>query len=307
MMHDDRGNQALPELRTLSRSQPPEAVRRRIVEGARLRTLDKAEHPLRRIFVGVALAGAATAALVVTTLTGTMEPGHHIDSARPGHDSVVATLASVGTGGRYSVGPHRVEIENQGRLFFEAVDPGSVRIRLEAGQATFDVEKLDGGDTFEVRTEQVLVQVVGTRFSVASVGGCSEVKVEEGRVRVLSPTAEPSTLGAGEAGRFCESGGRPGSLDLDPTTQGEGLVREALVLVSQARDLDRAAHLLDRYRVEYPNGPFVEEALFHLTLVKARLGFEEEAHDLARTFDRSFPGSPRTEKLQRMIGSPTER
>lgn len=307
MMHDDRGYQALPELRTLSRSQPPEAVRKRIVEGARLRTLDKAEHPLRRLFVGVALAGAATAALVVTTLTGTMEPGNHIDSARPGHDSVVATLASVATGGRYSVGPHRVEIANQGRLFFEAVDPGSVRIRLEAGQATFDVEKLDNGDTFEVRTEQVLVQVVGTRFSVASDGGCSEVKVEEGRVRVLSATAEPSTLGAGEAGRFCESGGRPGSLGLDSNTQGEGLVREALVLVSQARDLDRAAHLLDRYRIEYPNGPFVEEALFHLTLVKARLGFKDEAHDLARTFDHRFPGSPRTEKLQRMIGSPADR
>lgn len=305
MMHDPLEHTPLPQLRAMAGKQPSVAARSRIIAGARERTVTREAHPLRRLFLGAALAGAAAVALVVTgPLSGTLEGPS--DSPSPNvAETTAATLDTVASVGNYSIGPHRVQIDADSRLHFHRVDPRAVRIGLEEGRATFSVDKLGGGDTFEVRTDQVLVQVVGTRFTVVSSGACSEVIVEEGRVRVLSPTEEPNVLGAGDSGRFCEPTQR-GTTGSDPLSQGESLIRDALVLVSQGRDLDRAAHLLGRYWTEYPEGPFVEEALFHLALVKARLGFADEARHLAQTFERSFPESPRADKLHRMIAAPTD-
>lgn len=306
MMHDPLEHEPLPQLRTMAGKQPSAAVRRRILEGARERTLSRQNHPLRRLFVGAALAGAAAAALVITVPLFGSPTGTSDRPSQPMAGVTAATLDAVASVGDYSIGPHRVQIDADSRLRFLGVDPRAVRLDLQEGRATFSVDKLGGGDTFEVRTDQVLVQVVGTRFTVVSSGECSEVIVEEGRVRVLSPSEEPNVLGAGQSGRFCEPNQRKGVPGYDPLAQGESLIRDALVLVSQGRDLDRAAHLLGRYRAEYPDGPFVEEALFHLALVKARLGFADEARHLAQTFERTFPASPRADKLHRMIAAPTE-
>lgn len=308
MIHDELGSDALPALRALARKEPSDAARRRIIEGARARTTARAHRSFHRLFAGIALAGAATAAVALSIVSDPTGLTRSVFGTGNTPEPSVATLESVATGGRYAIGPHRVEIEDASRLRFQAIDPRAVRLELSSGQARFAVDKLAAGDTFEVRTSQVLVQVVGTRFNVSAEGECSEVSVEEGRVRVLSPSNEPSYLGAGEVLRFCaEPAPGPATLGFDRHAQGEGLVREALVLVSQGRDLDRAAHLLARYRNEHAEGPFTEEALFHLALVKARLGFLDEAQELAAHFEASFPTSPRTDKLHSLIAAPTER
>jgi len=73
------------------------------------------------------------------------------------------------------------------------------------------------------------------------------------------------------------------------------------VLVSRGQDLGRAATLFDRYRSENPQGPFAEEALFHLAVVRSRLGEKEEAQRLTEEFGRRYPGSARATRLQSLI------
>lgn len=297
-MHKDFEQDAFP-LRMLSGKGPSDAVQRRIVEGALSRTLKaRQESPFRRLFMGLALAGAATAAVAVSLPMSPLgiEREHAAQT-----EITAATLDRLAEAGTYAIGPHVVEIAGNGRLHFQGVDPRAVRLQLEDGSARFEVESLATGDTFEVRTSQVLVQVVGTRFTVSADGSCSHVGVEEGRVRVLSPSGEPTYLGPGDSNRFCEPGAGAASARLGLDGTGEGLVREALVLVSQGRDLEQAAALLDRYRASYPNGAFEEEALFHLTLVKARMGSHQEAIDLAHAFEEAFPSSARSEKLRRLV------
>lgn len=282
-------------LRSLAGSEPSMAVRQRIVAGAVDR---KNKRPLMaRAFIGLALAGAATAAVVVALRVDTVPAPIDGRAVAPVVASVDAPApGSVRSEGTFAVGPHRVIVAPGGSVLFESTG-SDTRLRVEKGSARFEVEHLQAGESFQVRTGQVLAEVVGTRFAVAADGACSSVSVAEGRVKVTEENGGIRSLGVGEEGRFCRSDA-PARAAAD---EGEGLVREALVLVSRGQDLEKAASLLARYRQDFPGGAFQEEALFHLTLVKAKLGANGEAAALAREFARAFPQSERTEKLQRAL------
>jgi TolA-binding protein len=87
-----------------------------------------------------------------------------------------------------------------------AAAPDDVSIRLEAGQARFEVQPREHG-TFVVRAGSVEVRVVGTRFTVRRLGADgAEVDVEEGVVEVRAPGVAMRTLRAGER---WSSGARP--------------------------------------------------------------------------------------------------
>lgn len=60
---------------------------------------------------------------------------------------------------------------------------------LRAGRLTAEVRPQPAGDRFAIATAQSLVEVVGTRFSLAVVGGASAVEVERGQVRVTDRAA----------------------------------------------------------------------------------------------------------------------
>lgn len=273
----------LAALRGLTGREPDAAALGRILRGAR------AGAPKRRrkripLLGGLALAGAAAAAAYLSLLPAAPTP-------------FAPRAGALAEGGRYELGPHRLEVDADGALRFQAIDSSAARLRVERGAARFQVAKLAPGDSFHVRTDQVLVEVIGTRFEVRAEGPCSGVAVEEGQVQVTGPAGVTRSLRAGESDRFCTPAGSLLPAGLPP----EAMVREALVLVSRGAELERAASLLARYRVEHPGGAFEEDALFYLALVKAQLGHAPAAEQLVRSFEREFPTSARKQKLHQLL------
>ena len=56
---------------------------------------------------------------------------------------------------------------------------------LVKGQIHCDVQHLSNGESFQIETPQAEVSVVGTHFDVKEIANTTEVKVEEGIVKVL--------------------------------------------------------------------------------------------------------------------------
>ncbi|HWV39355.1 MAG TPA: FecR domain-containing protein [Vulgatibacter sp.] len=280
----DNHEASLEALRSLSKARPPRSAEARIVAGA-LERRRPARVQLRLILAGAgALAVAALVWVGIPTLQLPMEP---IQVAATG-DSVQGGEAPTAL----AVGPHQVLVDPGGRLHVEHAEPDLSELRVEAGRARFEVEPLVAGQRFKVRTDQVLVEVVGTRFSVEAAGSCSAVEVEEGRVRSTDGRGEQVFLGAGESRRFCA----------DPGSEA-GLLREALVLLSGGEELEKAAGLLSRFRASQPDAVLDEEALYHLFLLRARLGQADEARTLAGEFLDRYPGSDRAERLGQWLGA----
>lgn len=73
-------------------------------------------------------------------------------------------------------------------------------IELSRGAAHFQVVR-DPARLFRVHSGRVIVEVLGTSFTVTKLGARSRVDVERGRVRVLWPGGQ-TELGAGENGIF---------------------------------------------------------------------------------------------------------
>ncbi len=83
----------------------------------------------------------------------------------------------------------------------------AVRVELDEGQVVAQVAKQPPGERFSVRTPNLSVEVVGTRFSVSHDAGVSEVTVEEGAVDVVFPgSSRRERLSAGEDLTASESG-----------------------------------------------------------------------------------------------------
>ena len=152
--------------------------------------------------------------------------------------------------------------------------------------------KLEAGGAFKVRTPHVLVEVVGTRFVVDAAETCTTVRVTEGRVRVTH--GAPVLLGPGDERAFCGTPPTPPAGDLAD-------LRDALAMIAEGRDLDGAATRLEGYARRRPDGPLLEEALFHLALVHARQGHQAEAVDAGRRFLRRFPESRRAARLRQEL------
>jgi TolA-binding protein len=77
----------------------------------------------------------------------------------------------------------------------------AVEVHLTGGEAEFRVVKSALRENFRVRSGDVLVQVLGTRFTVQNAGDTVRVAVAEGRVRVEAPEGV-FELGAGDEQRF---------------------------------------------------------------------------------------------------------
>lgn len=283
--HDDRQVREL--LGTLRDATPSREVRERIVQGSlrKMRRPSRFFQPLR-----LSLA-AATAALALGLGLHWVAPVSQ-PPAEPTLPAKGSLHAAHELPSSFAIGPHQVHLSPATTVKVEAAEPLLTELSLESGAAVFDVAPLTDGATFRVRTEQVLVEVVGTRFSVRADESCSMVLVEEGKVRVTDAFGASELLLPNQQRRFCP--GRTADL----------LLRDALVAISSGQDLEQAAELLGRYLREAPDSALEEEALFHLTLVHARLGNREEAARLAGEFERKFPHSARLGRLQARVGAP---
>ena len=120
----------------------------------------------------------------------------------------------------------------------------------------------------------------------------TSMSVSEGRVRVTH--GRVFVLTAGDRRRLC------GAAPTPPDGEYAGL-RDALALIAEGRDLDGAAARLERYAARRPDGALLEEALFHLALVRARQGQRDAAVDAGHRFLRRFPQSRRAERLRREL------
>lgn len=283
MSHDMENQEAsLQALRSLSGARPPRSAEARIVA----RALER-RNPGRSSF-RLILAGAGALAAAGVVWVGVSQRPIQGEALLAAGDSIRGVEGPT----TFAVGPHRVLVEPGGSLHVEHAEPNVSELRVEGGRALFEVESLAPGQSFKVRTDQVLVEVVGTRFAVEAAGGCSGVAVEEGRVRITDGRGAQVFLGAGESRRFC---GNPAAE--------AGLLREALVLLSGGEELERAAGLLTRFRAGHPDAVLDEEALYHLFLLRARLGQPDEARALAGEFLERYPASDRAERLGAWLGS----
>src|SRR5690606_2684178 len=158
---------------------------------------------------------------------------------------------------------------------------------------------LPAGHGFRVATAAALVEVVGTRFTVAIEDGCTWVAVSEGAVRVTPASSDIDELGAGSRRTYCGAGAGPGLGAEETPEADERWVREALVQVSSGRDLARATPLLERYLVHHGDGVFAEDAMFHLALLYRGHGRAADAARLIDRFLERFPRSARAGRLRR--------
>lgn len=271
-------------LASLRDAAPSREVRERIVQNSlrRMRKRPRLSHPLGFSFA------AAAAALALGLGLHWLAPGT-LEGSEPALPAKGSLHAAAELPSAFSIGPHRVHLSPSSTVKVEAAERHLTELRVEAGTALFDVAPLVDGATFRVRTDHVLVEVVGTRFSVRNDGNCSLVLVEEGKVRVTDLSGTENHLLPNQQRRYC------------PGQTADRLLREALVSISRGEGLDQAAELLTRYLREAPDGSLEEEALFHLALVHARLGNHEEAARLAREFEGKFPHSGRLDRLRARV------
>lgn len=257
----------------------------------------------RRRLAGVGLAGAAAAAAVlcVLWLSGALTRSGHQQPKQAGAPPVARTprsAARVWTAAAqpasYALGPHGATLAAGTRVLLQRAAPDDARLLVRKGRAEFRVQPLRAGGSFVVRTRLIRVDVVGTRFVVASGERCSQVRVIEGRVRVtVRGSGEVQRLHATEERTFC---------DVSPLSEGLGeggmMVRRALHLLADGKQVQQADRLLTEYLDRYPRGPFAQEALFHQVFARRRLGKQQEARALAREFVRRFPSTPRAARLR---------
>lgn len=278
---DSRMREILGSLRHAS---PPREVQERIVQVAMKRVKKR---PL--LVHGFELALAASAAAVAIGV------GLHLWGPNAPVENPLPAKGSLHASGElptsFKIDAHEVHLSPETEVEVLAAEPGRIELALSSGKATFDVQRLEAGEVFRVKTEHVLVEVVGTRFSVQSERACSTVTVEEGRVRVSDTAGAVILLSPKQQRRFC------------PGANADYLLRQALVLISGGGSLDEAVKLLEDYLHSNPAVTLEEEALYHLCLAHARLGNDEEARRLAAEFRQKFPESPRLDRLERGLAT----
>ncbi len=236
--------------------------------------------------------------------------GDHPAGEAPGVAGREPEPARPETGETLSFGPHRVELGSGTRLVPLLSKSGDYEFDLVSGHATFRVAPLEPGRRFSVRAGDVVVEVVGTVFSVERDERCVRVVVEEGTVRAVFGKHREE-LAAGQNGEMCapafgedaerdpdegeetaavaglerrepRSGNTTGTAEPPeeitapvPTpagpTEEELLYREALD-ARLAGDIPRCRALMGRYVGDHPDGTFTDEALFTLVRLDYRAG-----------------------------------
>lgn len=144
----------------------------------------------------------ALAALAIAAYVSVVSSGNPTDKTAPATPKT--TIASLTAGDevktttepkRVTVAQARIDIAQQSSVKVESLTDENTVIKLESGAVTLDVSPRPTGVTFQVTANDVLVTVVGTRFTVAINDDDSVlVSVEHGRVSVNQEGTEPTLL-----------------------------------------------------------------------------------------------------------------
>jgi hypothetical protein len=171
------------------------------IRGAERAAALSADRPGVRPWMYLA-AGVAAAVAVTLVIAIGREPPPRSGAARA--PSLVVT--PVGGSSRFTVDDAVIDAGSDTEVEVHAADPGEVSFVLARGTIDCDVAPRKGRP-LRVRAGDVVVEVVGTRFSVARTPGV-RVDVTHGQVRVRTPGGE-FLVGPGE--RWSEGGAAPAS------------------------------------------------------------------------------------------------
>jgi TolA-binding protein len=203
---------------------------------------------------------------------------------------------------RYTIGSHRVDVAVGSEVRFDRATQDDSTLTLKTGRVTCEVAPLAPRGSFRVLTRDGAVRVVGTQFVVDAGDGCTHVTVLKGTVWLEGhggAAVSAPELAAGQEGTICPPAAQPTAAAGD---DGRSAVQEALELISNGKEPERAAALLSRYLDDHPRGLFEEEALFYLCILKKNLGHPEDARHLADRFRAAFPQSRRAAELNELLG-----
>jgi len=184
------------------------------IRGAERAAALSADRPLVRPWMYPAAAAAAAVA-VALVIAVRREPASRSDPARA--PSLVVT--PVGGSSRFTIDDAVIDAGSDTEVEVRAADPGEVSFVLARGTIDCDVAPRKGRP-LRVRAGDVVVEVVGTRFSVARTPAV-RVDVTHGQVRVRTPGGE-FLVGAGE--RWSEGGAAPAAI-ADPSVPSVPSVR----------------------------------------------------------------------------------
>jgi hypothetical protein len=208
----------------------------------------------------------------------------------------------------------------------DANQRGAYRVLLESGRLAAAVGPRGSDEPLTVVTPELSVAVVGTRFSVSTSQGVSEVAVEEGKVRVEKGKQMVLLVAGGsirsDDPRLTHVQPAPGlpcldELDvsarracLENESRGHGIAAENALLAlgllerAEGRHGRRALAALREYQRRFPAGTLAPEVALAITSTLVQEGRQKQACAEADAFGRRFPHDRGTYERLRHICSP---
>ena len=147
-----------------------------------------AQHPVRRASRSL-WTGIAAAAVSLCLVAGGVFLVHNLSLSSPEHLETVVNQTDDTSTMVLEDGTH-VYLRPGATLSYNVQTLKGRRVAELSGDAYFDVSR-DEEKPFIVRTGNVTVQVLGTSFSVSAQPDVSQVVLERGSVRLLSPSGDP--------------------------------------------------------------------------------------------------------------------
>ena len=155
------------------------------------------------IFVNAPKTTAVTA--IVASVTGhvTTDNGKILTTwGRLAQGESLTTDASGGL--TVALGEHQLEMQENSKLSLEQLTNDALQFRVKRGKTRFSIAKLKRRESLQVRAGDVIVHVVGTRFTVANDGQCVTVAVTEGKVKTVRGK-QSDFIAAGGTKQYCDS------------------------------------------------------------------------------------------------------
>jgi hypothetical protein len=149
--------------------------------------------PSRRRWIAYGVAAAALAAAIGFVIVPRGEPARHVAAESP---SLIVT--PVGGSSRFTVDDSVIDAGGDTSVEVKRGTAGETTLVLARGSVDCNVEPRAGRPPFRVDAGDVLVEVVGTRFTVARHGEVVRVDVTRGKVRVTSGS-EQRVLAPGDS------------------------------------------------------------------------------------------------------------
>lgn len=209
------------------------------------------------------------------------------------------------------LGASLLSIGSHSDVHFEGDDVAGWLVLVDRGSVHFDVAPRNGRPDFVVRSGDVTVRVIGTRFDVTRNHGSTRVMVQEGVVRVEQAGREVSTLGAGDTWPDVNlSPSRPRT-PANATSKGNSTVDARRLAAERDRqDFEQASRLEQtdpagaraRYRkLSETSGPWAANALYAEARLLLDQGRVDAANRLLRRYLARYPSGANAPDVRQLL------